>query len=73
MHLRSIIDSEVHSALSNVDYGHNLNGSLANNANKGIAKIDYNHLDLPEKISLAGGKQILYLYNAAGTKLANPR
>jgi RHS repeat-associated protein len=70
-------DFQDHGATTGLDYGYNANGSLVSDANKGITAITYNHLDLPEKVTLAGGKQIVYLYDAAacpdllgGTKLA---
>ena len=37
--------------------------------NKGISQIDYNHLNLPEKVDFGGGNYIEYLYDAAGIKL----
>ena len=39
--------------------------------NKGILSIEYNVLNLPEKIVFADGKEIKYVYSASGEKLQN--
>lgn len=51
------------------DYGYDLNGNMVSDQNKNIDLIAYNHLNLPTKITFAGGATIEYLYDAAGKKL----
>lgn len=51
------------------DYTYDVNGSLQTDKNKDIAGIVYNHLNLPQQISITGKGTISYLYDAAGTKL----
>ncbi|MEM7037199.1 MAG: RHS repeat-associated core domain-containing protein [Bacteroidota bacterium] len=55
-------------ATSNIDYTYDGNGNLTSDANKGYTA-SWNHLNLPEKVDFGGGKEILWLYDAAGTKL----
>ena len=50
------------------EYTYDQNGNLTKDDNKGITNIDYNHLNLPELITLGGGT-ISYIYDATGTKL----
>ncbi|MEO9514049.1 MAG: RHS repeat-associated core domain-containing protein, partial [Flavobacteriaceae bacterium] len=50
------------------EYTYDGNGNMLTDANKGITGVDYNHLNLPTSVSLAGGT-ISYIYNAVGTKL----
>jgi RHS repeat-associated protein len=52
-----------------VDYTYDANGNMTSDANKDITLIEYNHLDLPTKITFANGDNITYLYDAMGTKL----
>ncbi|MDN5217502.1 fibronectin type III domain-containing protein [Fulvivirgaceae bacterium BMA12] len=52
-----------------VDYDYDANGNLAGDANKNIDTIEYNILNLPQRILFTGGNEILYTYDAAGTKL----
>jgi len=51
------------------DYEYDVNGNLISDANKGITAITYNHLNLPESITIAGKGNIQYQYDAAGNKL----
>jgi RHS repeat-associated protein len=51
------------------DYQYDDNGNMIVDANKGIAKIDYNHLNLPTEIEFANHSRIEYLYNATGQKI----
>ena len=39
-------------------------------ANKDITNIEYNYLNLPKKITFGNGDEIVYIYDAAGNKLA---
>ncbi|MDN5217517.1 fibronectin type III domain-containing protein [Fulvivirgaceae bacterium BMA12] len=52
-----------------VDYDYDANGNLAGDANKQIDTIEYNILNLPQRILFTGGNEILYTYDAAGAKL----
>ncbi len=51
------------------DYQYDANGNMIADQNKGINKIDYNHLNLPTTIYFDGGNKILYLYDATGKKV----
>ncbi len=54
------------------DYYYDANGNMTIDKNKGIVKITYNHLNLPEKITINNGSQsgtITYVYDATGVKL----
>jgi RHS repeat-associated protein len=51
------------------DYQYDENGNMIADQNKGIDKIDYNHLNLPTAIYFDGGNKILYLYDATGKKV----
>ncbi|MBC9929137.1 DUF6443 domain-containing protein [Chitinophaga qingshengii] len=53
----------------NTDYTYDANGNLMQDRNKGIASIQYNHLNLPEQITITGKGTISYQYDATGTKL----
>jgi RHS repeat-associated protein len=62
--------------VTNDDYVYDLNGSLTLDNNKGITSITYNHLNLPQTITLLpppnsnnGSRNITYVYDAAGNKL----
>ncbi|SKD09162.1 RHS repeat-associated core domain-containing protein [Chitinophaga ginsengisegetis] len=50
------------------DYLYDANGNLTKDANKNIAVIRYNHLNLPDSIVITGKGTIKYLYDAAGNK-----
>ncbi|MDN5213341.1 DUF6443 domain-containing protein [Fulvivirgaceae bacterium BMA12] len=52
-----------------VDYDYDLNGNLAGDANKNIETIEYNLLNLPQRILFTNSNEILYTYDAAGVKL----
>ncbi|CAA9197339.1 hypothetical protein FLA105534_01583 [Flavobacterium bizetiae] len=51
------------------DYDYDNNGNLVKDENKNITKIEYNHLNLPKKITFGTTGTIEYIYNAAGQKL----
>lgn len=51
------------------DYSYDDNGNLTSDKNKKITGIAYNHLNLPEVISLAGKGTVQLLYDASGGKL----
>ncbi|MBN7817461.1 DUF6443 domain-containing protein [Algoriphagus pacificus] len=50
-------------------YGYDLNGNLKSNLDKKISLITYNHLNLPEEISLTTGGKVKFTYDAEGSKL----
>jgi hypothetical protein len=52
-----------------VDYTYDTNGNLTKDLNKRISAITYNHLNLPESITVTGKGSITYQYDATGTKL----
>ncbi|MBX3254769.1 MAG: hypothetical protein KF862_11565 [Chitinophagaceae bacterium] len=51
------------------DYTYDVNGNLSKDLNKNISSITYNHLNLPQVITVTGKGTITYTYNAAGGKL----
>ena len=50
------------------DYSYDANGNMKTDANKGVTNINYNHLNLPSRVTIAG-KNIDYKYDATGMKL----
>ncbi len=50
------------------EYLYDANGNMVKDANKGISQITYNHLNLPQTITLPGGT-VTYSYDAKGVKL----
>lgn len=54
---------------SGTDYTYDANGNMISDANKGITGIEYNHLNLPTKVTFDADNFIEYLYDAAGIKL----
>lgn len=52
------------------DFQYDINGNLISDANKGIASINYNNLNLPEEINFnSAADKISFTYDANGTKL----
>jgi RHS repeat-associated protein len=51
------------------DYEYDANGNLTKDLNKQISVISYNHLNLPENITVDGKGSIKFQYDAAGNKL----
>ncbi|MBX9734585.1 MAG: RHS repeat-associated core domain-containing protein [Chitinophagaceae bacterium] len=51
------------------DYNYDINGNLAQDKNKDITGITYNHLNLPYTVTVNGKGTIKYIYDAAGNKL----
>jgi RHS repeat-associated protein len=52
-----------------VDYEYDLNGNQTVDKNKDITSITYNHLNLPQTITVQNKGSIEYVYDAAGYKL----
>ncbi len=52
------------------DYVYDKNGNLIKDLNKGISEIEYNYLDLVQKITFTNGKSISFTYDASGRKLS---
>ncbi len=50
------------------EYAYDPNGNMTRDDNKGITKVEYNHLNLPTKINIAGKGRIEYFYDGAGAK-----
>ncbi|PWB20800.1 DUF6443 domain-containing protein [Flavobacterium sp. HTF] len=50
------------------EYTYDANGNMKTDANKGITAITYNYLNLPVQITLTGGSNINYVYDAIGVK-----
>ncbi len=51
------------------DYTYDANGNMTEDENKEISLIEYNHLNLPTRITWANNNKIEYLYDATGVKL----
>ncbi len=51
------------------EYNYDNNGNLTSDLNKGYSSIQYNYLNLPQRI-VGSTQQISYIYDAAGIKLA---
>lgn len=54
---------------TSTDYTYDLNGNMNVDNNKKISSIAYNHLNLPQTITVIGKGIIAYIYDAAGNKL----
>ncbi len=52
------------------DYEYDDNGNLIKDLNKKINLIEYNHLDLVEKITFSDNKSIRFIHDASGRKLS---
>ena len=50
------------------DYTYDANGNMTKDENKEIEHIEYNHLNLPTRVTMAQG-EIYYVYDASGVKL----
>lgn len=51
------------------EYQYDANGNMIYDANKGVSSIQYNHLNLPSRVTI-DGITIDYTYNAVGVKLS---
>ncbi len=51
------------------EYIYDDNGNLTKDLNKRITNIQYNYLNLPDRIEFEGGSYVSYRYDAAGKKL----
>lgn len=75
--LKSVRDYEVspagyndnHTNAGQDDFNYDDYGNLIEDKDKGITAVEYNHLNLPTKITFATGGKIEYFYDATGVKL----
>ncbi|MBB4603685.1 RHS repeat-associated protein [Hymenobacter luteus] len=51
------------------DYTYDAAGSMTSDRNKGISRISYNYLHLPELIEWSNGNKLQYVYTATGQKV----
>ena len=61
--------SNLNAPTTDFDYSYDVNGNLSADKNKEITGIVYNHLNLPQTITITGKGTISYQYDAAGNKL----
>jgi RHS repeat-associated protein len=54
---------------TNTDYTYDANGNLTSDLNKAISSVTYNHLNLPNVITVTAKGTITFNYDAAGNKL----
>ena len=59
----------VNGASAGGEYAYDANGNLTKDLNKGITRITYNVLNLPNVVTFSDGSTITYTYAADGTKL----
>ena len=59
----------VDGADTDVEYTYDGNGNLTSDANKGIALIEYDGMNMPRRIQFTNGNVIEYTYTAGGQKL----
>ncbi|MBS1681925.1 MAG: hypothetical protein JST48_09450 [Bacteroidetes bacterium] len=52
------------------DYAYDTNGNLLTDRNKGITGINYNSLNLPEKVTKSATNYVYFYYDATGRKVA---
>ena len=50
-------------------YTHDANGNQTSDGHRGISSVEYNHLNLPKKVTWSNGDWIEWTYDANGTKL----
>ncbi len=74
--LKSIVDTSGSQGFNNgttgsseTDYTYDTNGNLIKDLNKNITNIEYNHLDLVERVTFSNGNKIEFDYDASGSKL----
>ena len=61
--------NDFHDIAGDSDYSYDGNGNLLSDVNKGITQIEYNYLNLPERIVFSSGNELNYLYDARGIRL----
>lgn len=54
---------------SGLDFDYDDNGNITKDLNRNVTNIRYNHLNLPEEITVAGKGTVKYQYDANGSKL----
>ncbi len=50
-------------------YAHDANGNQISDGHKGISNVEYNHLNLPQKVTWSNGNWVEWTYDATGQKL----
>lgn len=56
---------------TSIEYTYDANGNMISDANKGIASITYNYLNLPQTVTFStSGNKIEYTYSSSGEKLS---
>ena len=58
--------------VTNNDYVYDANGNMVEDKNKDII-IEYNHLNLPTRVTFGNGNRLEWIYDAAGIKLIKKR
>ena len=53
----------------NEQFAYDASGNVTKNSNKGITRIEYNLLNLPQRICFDSGQEIRYTHDADGNKL----
>ena len=56
-------------AMQTYSYDYDVNGNLITDQAKGLTNIEYNYLNLPEKVTIDASHYIDYTYDASGNKL----
>ncbi|MDW3195478.1 MAG: DUF6443 domain-containing protein [Cytophagales bacterium] len=58
----------VSSSVGTEEYKYDKNGNMTSDSNKGITNIQYNYLNLPQRVTMNTGQSINYTYDATGVK-----
>ncbi|MDW3191990.1 MAG: DUF6443 domain-containing protein [Cytophagales bacterium] len=58
----------VSSSVETEEYKYDKNGNMTSDSNKGITNIQYNYLNLPQRVTMNTGQSINYTYDATGVK-----
>jgi RHS repeat-associated protein len=61
--------NDAHTNANQDDFGYDTYGNLIWDKDKDITAVEYNHLNLPTKVTFGAGGKIEYFYDATGVKL----
>ncbi len=61
--------NDAHTTANQDDFGYDTYGNLIWDKDKDITAVEYNHLNLPTKVTFGAGGKIEYFYDATGVKL----